>query len=287
MGEGRLIKSLYVGLKRRWRRGVTAGFSAIGIIWLFTEIGLAASATFKMTFEAHRGEYLLFTALTAVLTFLWYIYEPNDVEFKIPTTSTKVLIKFGDIFDEPADWIIAVNEFFDHQLGQVIAPNSVHGQLIQKEFSSDANNFRLAVDNALAGVGGTETERPIAPTTKYDIGTTAVLALGSRRAYLVALTQTDLHTSKASTSVPLLWTALTAVWKKVHDVGNGRSIALPLIGNGRSSLNLEPQHLLRLLVLSLVDFARKVGLPERVTIVVPDACFEALDIREIARDWRR
>lgn len=135
MGEGRLIKSLYVGLKRRWRRGVTAGFSAIGIIWLLTEIGLATSATFKTTFEAHRGEYLLFTVLVAVLTFLWYIYEPRDVEFKIPTTSTKVLIKFGDIFDEPADWIIAVNEFFDHQLGQVIAPNSVHGQLIQKAFS--------------------------------------------------------------------------------------------------------------------------------------------------------
>lgn len=113
------------------------------------------------------------------------------------------------------------------------------------------------------------------------------MALGSRRAYLVALTQTDLHTSKASTSVPLLWAALTAAWRKIHDVGNGQPIALPLIGNGRASLNLEPQHLLRLLVLSLVDFARRTGLPEHVTIVVPDACFEALDIREIARDWRR
>ena len=287
VGEGRLIKSLYVGLKRRWRRGVTAGFSAIGIIWLLTEIGLATSAIFKTTFDAHREEYLLFTVLAAVLTFLWYIYEPRDVEFKIPTTSTKVLIKFGDIFDEPADWIIAVNEFFDHQLGQVIAPNSVHGQLIQKAFSSDADSFRLAVDQALARTSGTQTARAIAPTTKYETGTTAVLALGSRRAYLVALTQTDLHTSKASTSVPLLWTALTAAWRKVHDVGNGQPIALPLIGNGRSSLNLEPQHLLRLLVLSLVDFARRTGLPEQVTIVVPDACFEALDIREIARDWRR
>ncbi len=152
MGEGRLIKSLYVGLKRRWRRGVTAGFSAIGVIWVLTEIGLATSATFNATFEAHRGEYLLLTALAAAATFLWYIYEPRDVEFKIPTTSTKVLIKFGDIFDEPGDWVIAVNEFFDHQLGQVIATNSVHGQLIQKAFSSDSDSFRLAVDQALAGV---------------------------------------------------------------------------------------------------------------------------------------
>jgi len=282
-----LIKSLYVGLKRRWSRGVTAGFSAIGAIWVFTEIGLATSTAFKATFEGHRGEYLLFTALVSVLTFLRYIYEPREVEFKIPTTSTKVLIKFGDIFDQPGDWVIAVNEFFDHQLGQVIAPSSVHGQLIQKAFSSDSKSFRSAVDQALAGANGTQTERAIAPTTKYEIGTTAVLALGSRRAYLVALTQTDLHTSKASTSVPLLWAALTAAWRKVHDVGNGQPIALPLIGNGRASLNLEPQHLLRLLVLSLVDFARRTGLPEHVTIVVPDACFEALDIREIARDWRR
>lgn len=282
-----MVKSLYVGLKRRWKRGVTAGFSAIGIIWLLTEISLATSATVKITFEAHRGGYLLFTVMAAALTFLWYIYEPRDVEFKIPTTSTKVLIKFGDIFDEPGDWIVAVNEFFDHQIGQVIAPNSVHGQLIQKAFSSDAESFRLVVDQALAGASGTQTARAIEPATKYEIGTTAVLTLGPRRAYLVALTQTDLQTSKASASVSMLWTALTAAWKKIHDMGNGRSIALPLIGNGRSSLNLEPQHLLRLLVLSLVDSARKTGLPERVTIVLPEACFEELDIREIARDWRR
>lgn len=282
-----MVKSFYVGLKRRWKRALTASFSAVGLIWLLTEIGLAASDTFKAVFEAHRGGYLILMAVVAALAFLWYIYEPREVEFKIPTTSSKVLIKFGDIFEQPSDLVIAVNEFFDHQLGQVIAPNSVHGQLIQREFSSDADSFRSAVDHALVGVDGTPTSRPIAPTTKYEIGTTAVVALGPRRAYLVVLTQTDLRTSKASTSVPLLWAALAAVWQKVHETGNGRPIALPLIGNGRSSLNLEPQHLLRLLVLSMVDFARRTGLPEKITIVVPDACFEALDIREIARDWRR
>jgi hypothetical protein len=45
--------------------------------------------------------------------------------------------------------------------------------------------------------------------------------------------------------------------------------------------------LLRLIVLALVDFGRKVGLPKQVNIVVPEACFEMLDIREIKRDWRR
>jgi hypothetical protein len=39
--------------------------------------------------------------------------------------------------------------------------------------------------------------------------------------------------------------------------------------------------------LALVDFGRKVGLPKQVTIVVPEACFEQLDTREIRRDWMK
>jgi Domain of unknown function (DUF6430) len=62
---------------------------------------------------------------------------------------------------------------------------------------------------------------------------------------------------------------------------------LPLIGNGQSSVNIEPQHLLRLIVLALVEYGRKVGLPNQVSIIVPEDCFKMLDIQEIQRDWSK
>lgn len=85
----------------------------------------------------------------------------------------------------------------------------------------------------------------------------------------------------------MLWDALRGAFAAVKDYGNGEPIAMPLIGNGLSSVNVEPQHLLRLITLALVDFGRKEGLPKQVMIVVPEGCFEQLDIREIRRDWKK
>jgi hypothetical protein len=99
------------------------------------------------------------------------------------------------------------------------------------------------------------------------------------------MAHTDLVTHKATATVSMLWTAFAEALHSVRHNGNGEPLTLPLIGNGRSSVNIEPQHLLRLVVLALVDFNRKAGLPNEVTIVVPDECFPVLDLREIKRDW--
>ena len=113
------------------------------------------------------------------------------------------------------------------------------------------------------------------------------MANGAHKAFLVAMSRTDHITHKAGSTVPMLWDAMKGALKAVNDHGNGEPFAMPLIGNGLSSVNVEPQHLLRLIILALVDFGRKVGLPKQVTIVVPEGCFEQLDIREIKRDWMK
>lgn len=282
-----IIRSITLGLKRRFRRGLTAALSSVGTIWLLTEIGTSAFSGIEAFFDAHHLGYLVATGLIAVATLLSYVYEPAYVSFKVPTTSTRVTIRFGDLFSGSDDLLIGVNEFFDHSLGHIVSPNSVHGQLITAAFHSDEMAFRQAVDAALAQVEGDATARTIQPSQRYPMGTTAVVPIGPRRAFLVVMAETDVATAKASTSVPKLWTALAGAWRSVHDYGNGRPVSLPLIGNGRASLNLEPQHLLRLITLSIVDFARKTGLPNSVTIVLPDGCFEQVAIREIARDWKQ
>ena len=236
---------------------------------------------------ANGNLYLIGVLIAGSVWFLVHVYEPRSVTFQVPTTSSWITIKFGDIFDEASDWLIGVNEFFDSQLGQVIAKTSVHGQFITNVFGGDEGQFRSAVTVALTGVPCSATLRPMQPSEAYPIGTTAVVPNGAHRAFLVAMSQTDLQNYKASSTVPMLWEAMKGALQAVQNHGNGQPLAMPLIGNGRSSVNIEPQHLLRLITLALVDFGRKVGLPNQVTIVVHDACFKQLDIREIKRDWMR
>jgi hypothetical protein len=281
-----LLRHIRVGAQRHWRRGLQASLAAAGATWLGTELlGFVASDAQEWL----KTQTILYGAILAALafcSFIYVVYEPDSVTFTIPTTNTCLTICYGDLFKQDTDIIISVNEYFDGELGQVVAPESLHGQFIARYFSSNNAAFRAAVDPALALHLGEQVIRVNQPSIKYPIGTTLMLPIGQHKAFLVALSNTDLQTNKAYATLANFWVAVTNVLDSVHHLNNGRPLSLPLIGNGRSNLNLPPQHLLRLIVLAIVDKARKNQLPDNLRIVVPEACLEKIDLREIERAWR-
>ena len=278
--------SLRVGAARRWKGGITTALTALGAVWLLTEIVTFISDDAKAALQGHPWWYSLAAVAIAAVAFVVFIYEPRRVLIRVPTTDTCIEIKYGNLFNESDHLLIAVNEFFDGSLGQRVAPQSVHGQFIQRFFQSDELQFRAAIDRAIVERRGKQTRRTPPPDVAYPCGTTAVVDIGGRKAFLFVLTRTDLTTAKASTDVPSFWSAVSGALEAAHHFGNGRPIALPLVGNGLSGLNLPPQHLLRMLALCLVYYARAKYLPKQVTLVLPEQCFEHLDLSEIERDWR-
>lgn len=279
-------KSICVGAGRRWQEGVGSALAVLGAIWLVTEVSTRASASLDDWLDDHGTLYLVFAGACALIAFVRAIYEPRQVAFDIPATSTRLTLKFGDMFKEDADWIVGVNEFFDSRIGDVVSKSSVHGQLICNYFGGDEAKFRAQAAPALQSFPGTTVARSVGETTRYDIGTTAVLDRGDKHIFLVALSRTDIETNKAQSSIPELWTALTAALRKVHERGNGQPLAMPLLGNGRASINLPPQHLLRLVVLAIVDVAKTAQLPNSVHLLLHEDCFPVIDLTEIRRDWR-
>lgn len=254
---------------------------------MITEIATKVSDQVEHWVKDHGDYYSAIVLTAAAIWFIKHIYEVRSVSFNLPTTNTKIEIRYGDLFKAQTDWLIGVGEFFDSEVGQVVSKNSLHGKLINNVYNGDATLFRSQVDAALVNAKGTGVPRSISPRLKYDIGTTAVLTNGSHKVFLVAMSRTHPDTHKASSDVPTLWVALRGALESIHNHGNGAPISLPLIGNGQSSVNIDPQYLLRLIVLALVDFGRKIGLPNQVSIIVPEDCFKMLDIREIRRDWRK
>jgi hypothetical protein len=259
----------------------------VGAIWLVTEIVTKVSDSAEHWVKQHGGIYSAVVIVAAIIWFIHYIYEPRSVSFQVPTTDTKISIRYDDLLQQPTSLLVGVGEFFDSSLGHVVSQNSLHGKVISTFYNGDEARFRSEVDLALIGHEPTATNRGIQPSSKYEIGTTAVLNSGRQKIFLVAMARVDLQTAKASSDVPTLWTALQRALLTIRDCGNGNPLSMPLIGNGQSSVNIAPQHLLRLLVLVLVDFGRKFGLPKEVNIILPDACFDKLDIREVSRDWRK
>lgn len=282
---GKLGQSFELGLKRRWRRGLTTSLSVLGTVWLLTEVITRVSKEASIWLDAYGTSYLIVAGLLSFFGFLRAIYEPREVSFIIPTTGITLTLKFADIFDEATDWIVAVNEYFDSTLGDIVALASLHGQVISRVYRGNVQNFRADVDAALVGYQGVTEPRLKGNPVKYPLGTVAIIQNGPHRIYLVALTKTDPVTNRASSTVPIVWDALGEALAAADRVGNGDPLALPLIGNGRASLNIAPQHLLRLIALKIVDAKRSHDLPRKVTICLSDDCFEHLDIVEIKRGW--
>ena len=281
----KFIQSVLTGLKRRWKRAGTAFLSVLGSVWLVTEVLTRVSHDTNQWLDNHGTSYLVFAIASATIGFLIAAYEARAVAFTIPNTDTTLTLKFSSIFDEAADWIIGVNEFFDSTLGNIVSANSLHGQIIAKLYNGNEANFRRDVDAALAGQQSEPVQRAEGQTARFPLGTTAVIARGPHKIFLVAISKTDLATHRSSSTVPILWDALSDAFKEVDSRGNGDPLAMPLIGNGRASLNIPPQHLLRIITLKLTELGKQYDLPRRITINLSDDCFEHLDLVEIKRGW--
>jgi hypothetical protein len=284
---GEVRESVVLGIRRRWRTGIARALSVVGAIWLVTAIITKVSKVADNWIAENGNIYLAMVVLAAIVGFLVYTYESRSVSFLIPTTDSRIKVRFGDLLKEKTDWLVGVGEFFDSEVGHVVSKDSLHGKIIEHVFNGDSARFRREVDTALRGIPANRAERTIKPDLQYPIGTTAIISNGPHRVFLVAMSRTDLTTAKAFSTVSLLWDALRGALQSIHTFGNGAPLSLPLIGNGRSSVNIEPQHLLRLIVLALVEFGRNARLPKQINIIVPEACFDLLDIREIKRDWSK
>lgn len=280
------FENLWVGLQRRWRQSLAASLATAGAIWLIIEICGAAWPKLSNVLYENATAYLATVILLCVVAFLVRGFEPLSVKFKIPTTSNHLTIKYGDLFHQKdCSFIIPVNEFFDYQLGHHVSPTSTHGGFINAIYNGDGDAFKADVDLKLDPALAIPTSRPGDRFNRYPLGTVVRLSVGPNLALLVAVANTDLTTSKACTTVDRLWAALEYAYRDVRDYGGGRTFALPLIGNGRSNLNLPPQHVLRLLILSIVTFARREGIASDLVVMLPRACLEHLDLLEIKRDW--
>ena len=147
----KFIQSAITGLRRRWQRATATFLSVLGSVWLVTEVLTRVSPDTNKWLDDHGSAYLVFAGCSAIIGFLVAAYEARAVSFTIPNTDTTLILKFASIFDEAADWIIGVNEFFDSTLGNIVSANSLHGQIIAKLYNGNEANFRRDVDAALAG----------------------------------------------------------------------------------------------------------------------------------------
>jgi len=210
---------------------------------------------------------------------------PSRVAFTIPSTNTTLTILFGDLFGQEGFKAIAVNEFFDSQIGDIISPKSLHGQFIEGQLRGRSSTFNDLVNTDLARYDSDVTSRSQGKKKRYAIGTTAVCDFDQGKYFFVALTRTNLDTHNSSADVPELWQCLLGLWDTVREYAGGHVVNVPLLGGGVSGVGLPDPVLLRLIITSLVNETKKKSITSEVRIILHPDRIESFDLREIQEEW--
>lgn len=268
------------GIKLHPYRLAGSIFLAYSAIWTVFEPLLAL-----VTDLDWGGGHYIVMLLVSIFIGTFIALRPYRIQFNIKATDTDISIGFGDLFAANGYKVISVNDFFDSNVGKNVSQNSLHGQLINRYFSGHSEPFESLVDASLKGKEFTEKPRDDGRRKRYAIGTTAIIPICNEKFYLVALSHTDLDTSKTSAEVIDLWLALESLWQCVRNTADGHTVSIALMGSGLSKIGLPPAQLLEIMLLSILVESKKQRLGAGINIVLDEKFLDDIDLGLIKKLW--
>jgi Domain of unknown function (DUF6430) len=280
------INGLRLGLRKHWKNAFLTSAAVLGAIWTLIEFTTFFFDPVKIFLQEHNMAAFLWTLAISIFVGLTKVPLHEKTTFIIPTTNTKISVEFADFFAANGSKAFAVNENFDTEIGDFVAQHSVHGQFIQKVMQGNSRTFSMNLEKALNKIGSGTVKRGNSKVTKFAIGTTAILEHPPTKYFLFALTNTDQTTGKASASVSQMMAALDGLWKVVRNNSNGDTVNIPLVGAGQSGVGLQPVHLVRLIVMSILIAVRIAPVCNHIRIVLHPSTYDQIDLDEIKRDWK-
>ncbi|MBD2745012.1 macro domain-containing protein [Coleofasciculus sp. FACHB-1120] len=256
------------------RLGVT--FAGIfGLIWLFLEPGgLFLPEWFNWGWWGYGGLVSLSLLIALALNF------PRlSVSRSLSSPNTTIEIRIGDLFDEPGHLVIGTNDVFDTELGEVIKPSSVQGQLLTRVYQSDQRRLDDEIDIALEPLKANKKREPNKKKGKiwrYPIGTTLVLGSPDKRFFLNAYGSmgNDLRVKSTADDI---WHSLSSLWEQVRLKGHGLEVAIPVIGSDLARTNLPRMTLTKLIVISFIAASKKDFITKKLTVVIYPKDLDSVD----------
>jgi len=278
----RTLKDLWRGICRHPLKAVSHIFVAFSVMWTITE----ALSYFVPGIMVKGPIALGALVFISIIYGLKKVWKPSKITIDVAHTNTCIIVLFGDLFEQDGIRAIAVNDFFDSKLGKPVSEKSLHGIFLNKCFGGYPEPFDKQVHGNLKDSAPSETaERDEGKSKRYPIGTTALLTAERDRYIAVALTQTNISTSKVSADVTMMWIALHKLWQRARIESGGAPLNVPLIGSGLSGLGLPTRDLLNLIILSAITETKEKLITNVIRIVLNRDRYDELDLRDVKQHW--
>ncbi len=277
-----MFHKIIIGFKRHPKRFLLSFALGYTALWTLVE---PISSILSLQLSDYRVQYLVTYFLLSLIIGIISIWPRKKVSFKLHNTNTSVVIEFGDLFKSDGHRVIAVNEYFDSEIGDLVSIKSVHGLFVRKTLGGHKNILDDAVTAQLANTNSTDVIRPKGKTKKFELGTTITIDHDNTTYFLFALANSDNH-YKATCSPELMLKALNGLWEKIRNKGNGYDVNIPLVGGGLSGIGLPSSQLLQLILISLLQYTKKKDINATIRVVLLEDVFDSVDLQLIRYNWQ-
>lgn len=177
---------------------------------------------------------------------------------------TKLLIHYGDLFNENGIRVIPVNEYFDTHLGDgIIAPNTIHGKFLAR-LKPHITELKNIIDAQLAFKETLPPNRKRTlveglPQKRYPLGTTIRITINNQTYLLVAVTQFNANEHVEVDDSEYMG-IMQKMFSSVEQLNDAQIVNIPLIGGGQAGFNYSNMQLLNMM-------AQAACLTDRLTVV--------------------
>ena len=276
------IKDLGHGIVSQPRKLMTDFFKCFSM--MYTIIKITTQFFPQVKVEGLRPLFVL--AGFAMLYGLWKVWKPSKIVLPVAHCNTCIEILFGDLFQQDGLRAVAVNEFFDTEVGKPVSPKSLHGMFIQKCFGGRPESLDVLLATDLAHVAShTNTAKLAGKVECYPIGTTAMVPVNEERYILFAFAKTEAATCKAYSNVEYMSKSLHKLWERARIESGGYPVNVPLVGSGLSGMGLPTRDLLNLIVLSAITETKTREITQVIRVVLHQSRFKDVDLRDFKVRW--
>lgn len=263
-------------------------FATLGLFWLVIEpiIGLTGESV-DLTYWQLFGWSVAVGIVWLVVDGLWFSgYLKQSIEIKSNGFDTRIVIKFGDIFQEDGWRAIAVNDFFDSIVDdRFVSSKSLHGILLQKYWAGNTDDWNLQVDKQLTGTACSSETRIGGKQSRYEIGTTVAAKKDGNRFLCVALSRTDISNQETKASSSDLHQAVRGLLQKARSVCGDEPLSIPLMGSGLSRVGIKNNILVDLILTAIFEETKNNKVTSEIRIVLPKEKASEINLASLEKDW--
>lgn len=261
------------------RKFIEIFLKVLGAFWLLIVVFI----NFVPGFE--KPGWFAYAALMLIATIgtLVYIFPKTEISKRLSSPDSKITVKVGDLFTEPGHLVVGMNDVFDTEIGDIIKKTSIQGQFLERIYNSDREKLDNEIDQALAYKHFLVDEtKKRGKNRRYELGTVAILGLGTRRYFCSAYSYmgSDL---KAQSNYKRLSQCLHELWEAVRLKAQSTTVVMPVVGSDLARTNVPHEILIQLIVLSFVLASKEQLVTKDLQIIIHPGDYSKVDMLRLER----